>query len=123
MDKNGDKQLLVELNKLRAEGLRQMDGWQSEKQETGRLKAIVTRFKHQIEALEEQVVQLRENFNSETQRADRAQLKIQLFQARLAELKEALTQFGQHARGCPKYKKPKAEECTCGLAAFSKPEE
>ena len=110
------ERLRSEIETLRTEGLRQVDGWDAERRENKRIEASVVRYKTLASQLEEDIENLKEQLQTQTERGEKAQQFVEIFKVRIDELRESLKTYGEHHRTCQKRKLfgKKDETCTCG---------
>ena len=109
--------LKAEIETLRTEGLRQMEAWDSERRETKRLHAVGVRFRNRVSDLEENVADLGEKLETQTERAEKAEQVLQMLKVRIDELRVSFREYGEHKRECQKRRKVFAKKdapCTCG---------
>ena len=112
--------LRAEIERLRADGLHQMESWDVEKRESNRLHASVVRYKNLAVELEGKVEDVTRQRDTEHERARTAEEAVAILKARVDELIGSLTRYGEHRRECQKRSLSsrllkRDVECTCGL--------
>ena len=112
--------LRAQIERLRADGLHQMESWDAEKRESSRLHASVVRYKNLVVELEGKVEDISVQRDTELERARIAEEAVEILKARVDELIGSLTRYGEHRRECRKRslssKLMKRDvECTCGF--------
>lgn len=111
--------LNAQLDRLRSEGLRQMESWDAEKRESQRLTAAVDRYKHLVADLEEKARLARMEADTERERVVAAEEAVQILKVRVDELLASFTSYGDHQRECQKRSLSgklmmRDLPCTCG---------
>ena len=112
--------LRVEIERLRAAGLHQMESWDAEKRESNRLHASTVRYKNLVVELEGKVEDVTVQRDTECERARTAEEAMEILKARVDELIGSLTRYGEHRRECQKRSlssrlMKRDVECTCGF--------
>ena len=112
--------LKAEVERLRDQGLRQAEGWEQEKQESQRLHAAEVRYKNLTRDLQQRLEETEANRDTERERAQLAEEAVVILKARVDELIESFTRFGDHSKECQKRSlankfRKKDVPCDCGF--------
>ena len=111
-------ELRDELERVRAEGLRQMEGWDAERQEGQRLRQVAERFRAQAVELRRELEEMTEARDLAHTEIDTLRQHLQVSLDRVERLLKAVEGYAQHERRCKYNPKKPNTECTCGLGAL-----